>query len=285
MATTQLQLRRGTDAENNAFTGAEGELTYDTTNKTLRIHDGFTAGGAIIQQTLQFVHNTGDENISGSKKFTNMPTQVSTNMDRTTTPTENSMCGYRFSDKNNKLVGEISVKRFASNDKTYIHLYTCENGTNDADDWHEILQGWYDSANSRSIVKSGFFQGIAQQSNWADLAEQYQSDEKYSTGTLIKFGGEKDITIADTEVNGVISDKPGLLLDSELENSQPVALVGKTPVRISGKVNKFDKITLSEVPGIGRVAKEGEKVIARALESSEIEDEKLVMCVTKFNLD
>ena len=120
---------------------------------------------------------------------------------------------------------------------------------------------------------------------WADLAEQYESDKKYEVGTLIEFGGEKDITIASNEVNGVISKKPGFLLDAHLEDSQPVALVGKTPIRIIGKVNKHDKITLSEIPGVGRVAKDGERVIARALESSDIEEEKLVKCVTKFNLD
>jgi hypothetical protein len=42
---TQVQIRRGTAAENDAFTGAAGELTYDTTNKRVRIHDGGTAGG------------------------------------------------------------------------------------------------------------------------------------------------------------------------------------------------------------------------------------------------
>ncbi|MEX0934479.1 MAG: DUF1566 domain-containing protein [Candidatus Saccharimonadales bacterium] len=41
----QIQLRGGTEAENNAFTGAAREVTVDTTNNTLRVHDGTTAGG------------------------------------------------------------------------------------------------------------------------------------------------------------------------------------------------------------------------------------------------
>lgn len=41
----QIQLRRGTADEHNAFTGAPGEVTYDTTNKTLHVHDGATPGG------------------------------------------------------------------------------------------------------------------------------------------------------------------------------------------------------------------------------------------------
>jgi hypothetical protein len=42
---TQVQFRRGTTTQNNAFTGAAGEITYDTDAKTLRLHDGTTAGG------------------------------------------------------------------------------------------------------------------------------------------------------------------------------------------------------------------------------------------------
>lgn len=40
-----LQLRRGTTAENEAFTGAVGEVTVDTEKHTLRVHDGSTVGG------------------------------------------------------------------------------------------------------------------------------------------------------------------------------------------------------------------------------------------------
>ena len=45
---TQIQYRRGTAVQNNAFTGVLGEITVDTTNKTLRVHDGTTVGGANI---------------------------------------------------------------------------------------------------------------------------------------------------------------------------------------------------------------------------------------------
>jgi lipopolysaccharide export system protein LptA len=45
---TQVQFRRGTTTQNNAFTGAIGELTYDTQVKTLRLHDGSTAGGGAV---------------------------------------------------------------------------------------------------------------------------------------------------------------------------------------------------------------------------------------------
>jgi len=49
---TQVQFRRGTTTQNNAFTGAIGEITYDTQVKTLRLHDGSTAGGGATLVTL-----------------------------------------------------------------------------------------------------------------------------------------------------------------------------------------------------------------------------------------
>jgi len=62
---TQVQFRRGTTTQNNAFTGAVGELTVDTDIKTLRLHDGSTAGGIGIintgssQTLLNKTHSTG----------------------------------------------------------------------------------------------------------------------------------------------------------------------------------------------------------------------------------
>ncbi len=57
---TQVQFRRGTTTQNNAFTGAIAELTVDTEAKTLRLHDGSTAGGGAIVATL-----------AGTQTFTN----------------------------------------------------------------------------------------------------------------------------------------------------------------------------------------------------------------------
>jgi len=45
---TRLRLRRGTTINHQTFTGAQGELTYDTTLNTLRAHDGETQTGIVI---------------------------------------------------------------------------------------------------------------------------------------------------------------------------------------------------------------------------------------------
>lgn len=40
-----LQIRRGTSAQNDNFTGMPGELSFDTDTKTVRVHDGKMLGG------------------------------------------------------------------------------------------------------------------------------------------------------------------------------------------------------------------------------------------------
>ncbi len=42
---SELRLRRGTDTQHNSFTGAEAEVTMNTTNKSVHVHDGTTTGG------------------------------------------------------------------------------------------------------------------------------------------------------------------------------------------------------------------------------------------------
>jgi len=42
---TQVQFRRGTKPQHTSFTGVIGEVTVNTTNKSLHVHDGTTAGG------------------------------------------------------------------------------------------------------------------------------------------------------------------------------------------------------------------------------------------------
>lgn len=48
---TRVRLRRGTTAEHSSFTGALGELTVDTNRKTVKLHDGATAGGLELLRT------------------------------------------------------------------------------------------------------------------------------------------------------------------------------------------------------------------------------------------
>ena len=136
-----------------------------------------------------------------------------------------------------------------------------------------------------NYVKATTFQGTATAMQWADLAENYLADDDYAPGTLIRFGGEKEITIASFGVvNGVISSKPAVLMNDG-DTGLPVALVGRVPVRVVGAVNKFDPITLcTGIHGVGIKAKYGDVVIARALEDKLDTEEGLVLCVVQMKL-
>jgi hypothetical protein len=48
----QVRLRRGTTVQHSTFTGADGEVTFDTTKKVLVLHDGVTAGGKPLEGFL-----------------------------------------------------------------------------------------------------------------------------------------------------------------------------------------------------------------------------------------
>lgn len=94
---------------------------------------------------------------------------------------------------------------------------------------------------------------------YADLAEKYESDENYEPGTVVVFDGEEEITISSevgqTNVAGVISTEPAYIMnDIEGEKLLPVALRGKVPVKVIGKVKKGDLLTTSNVPGHAQVA-------------------------------
>lgn len=128
--------------------------------------------------------------------------------------------------------------------------------------------------------------GVALSARWADLAEFYESDKDYEPGTLVKFGGEKEITLADTDVNAVITTAPGLVLNGGKQENKimkGIALVGRVPVKIVGEIHKFDNITLSkQYPGYATRANLGDIVIGKALGTNLIPGYSLVECIVKL---
>lgn len=65
----RLQLRRGTTAQNNAFTGAVGELTFDTDTNGVRVHDGHTQGGFPFNTVIAFQRPTAANNYTWYRKW------------------------------------------------------------------------------------------------------------------------------------------------------------------------------------------------------------------------
>jgi hypothetical protein len=121
---------------------------------------------------------------------------------------------------------------------------------------------------------------------YADLAEKYDSDAEYVPGTVVIFGGNKEITVTDQagdeRVAGVISTDPAYLMNSA-STGLAVALRGKVPVRVVGPVVKGDSLVTSTTPGVafsvGRSRVYAQAVFAKALETSTTDDEKVIQAV------
>lgn len=122
----------------------------------------------------------------------------------------------------------------------------------------------------------------------SDIAEIYISDpsEVIVEGTLVKFGGKYEIAKTspnDNSVFGVVSSKPGIVLNQENSNrGELVALVGRVPVRVIGKIKKFDKLTTSMIPGVARKKRFIDYILLKptvgvSLEDNKSKNEKLVL--------
>ena len=98
--------------------------------------------------------------------------------------------------------------------------------------------------------------GHTVEATYADLAERYEADTEYEPGTVVIFGGDKEITTTDTpadyRVAGVISTDPGLKLNSSAgdDKTHPyLALRGRVPCKVIGPVEKGDLLVTSDTPG------------------------------------
>ena len=101
--------------------------------------------------------------------------------------------------------------------------------------------------------------GHTVEATYADLAERYEADAEYEPGTVVIFGGEKEITVTDVNtdyrVAGVISTDPGLKLNSSAgdDKTHPyLALRGRVPCKVIGPVAKGDLLVTSDTPGHAR---------------------------------
>ena len=137
-----------------------------------------------------------------------------------------------------------------------------------------------------STITGGVFSGVSTTAKYADLAEKYVADADYEPGTVVRIGGEAEITMttahADEEVFGVISTDPAYLMNNDIDGL-PVALQGRVPVKVVGKVRKGERLISSDVPGVAwGVAGDTapiEAVIGRALEDKDDGEQGVIEAV------
>ena len=131
---------------------------------------------------------------------------------------------------------------------------------------------------SSGDLYANIFQGTATSARYADLAERYEADAILEPGTVVCFGGEKEITACDHEndhaVAGVVSTDPAYMMNSAAGNNDThpyIALTGRVPVKVVGPVAKGDLLVASGVSGHAMAnndAKAG-TIIGKAISSSD----------------
>jgi hypothetical protein len=287
---TQVQYRRGTNAQNAAFTGALAEITVDTTNGTLRVHDGITAGGSNIATVAYVdaeigglsansissgtsnvrvvssggnvtigvagtgnvaVFNSAGANVTGTLGVSGAVTSASLSVSTGNITGGNLILSGAIEDS-----AQLDIRTTASNG----NIVLTPNGSGVIVAAKDIVNG---QANGVGNIGSSttYFNTVfakATSAQYADLAEMYVADADYAPGTVVEFGGEFEITITtqshSTAVAGIVSTNPSYLMNSTQtgEHVLPVALTGRVPCRVQGPVRKGDVLVSSLTPGVAQ---------------------------------
>jgi hypothetical protein len=110
-------------------------------------------------------------------------------------------------------------------------------------------------SNTTTGVFTGNFSlstGSRLNATYADLAEKYVSDAEYAPGTVLVFGGEQEVTLANTfdstRVAGVVTTNPAYTMNNDCQGEHVVnvALQGRVPVKVTGNVAKGDLMVTGE---------------------------------------
>jgi hypothetical protein len=114
------------------------------------------------------------------------------------------------------------------------------------------------------------------QATYADLAEYYEGDKEYESGTVLVFGGDKEVTTTtqmnDTRSAGVVTTNPAYIMNSEQTGIRVcLALAGRVPCKVVGRVKKGDMLTTSATPGYAVKANNPTlgSIIGKALEDKD----------------
>ena len=144
-------------------------------------------------------------------------------------------------------------------------------------------------------IRANVVHATSTSAQYADVGERFEADAPMAEGAVVEIGGADEITEATTELSenvfGVISTRPAYAMNAGAGtgDSHPfVAMTGRTPVRVTGLVEKGQRLVSSTVKGTARAVATGEAitpfhVIGRALENKADEDIGLVNCAVRTN--
>ena len=229
--TSQGLLTANADIDCNGLINVSGDLTVDGNSQlgnqntdTLGISGSATVGNGLTVNGAVTTLNQG-LTVSGAAQFNNAFTMGDTLSVAST-----------FNANGNVVLGNANSDTVSFNSHVNTSVIPLTNNTYNLGS----------SSRKWATVHATTFSGTATTANYADLAELYLSDFAYEAGTVVRVGGEFEVTATDGEHNhsvlGVVSAYPAYLMNNQLENGLPIALKGRVPVKVKGSVNKGDRL-------------------------------------------
>jgi hypothetical protein len=253
-ATVEANNETEIDIKGNLMPAADS--TYSIGNSTVRWTDIYVDAGTIHLGAIQLKESSGELAIFASDGTT--PADITAgslgavSADAITSGTTNVTAA-----ENGDVTFTIGGTGILSVDSTGII--------------NEQSDGVGNIGNSTVGFNTVFAQSTSAQ--YADLAEKYEADADYEPGTVVHFGGEKEVSQCDmdhcTKVAGVVSTSPAYRMNDglEAEHVAMVALTGRVPCKVQGPVAKGDMMVSA---GNGKARAEADPkvgaVIGKALE-------------------
>ncbi len=192
---------------------------------------------------------TGDLTLSGTSSDISVGGNATVNGKITTTSiTSGSSTTFGNLEGAWKLTGAGTYIDFTGGGATNLPLYTRQISANyPGSPVGSLITG---TITGNWTVASGSRLGAT----YADLAEYYEGDSDYDPGTVLIFGGEKEVTAStdmnDTRLAGVVTTNPAFVMNEEQTGIKIcVALAGRVPCKVIGRVKKGDMLTTSNTPG------------------------------------
>jgi hypothetical protein len=127
-------------------------------------------------------------------------------------------------------------------------------------------------------ISAVVFNGTATAARYADLAEKYLTDKDYEAGTVVCVGGEKEVTASSwgKRAIGVVSTDPAFMMNKDLEGGTYIALKGRVPVKVIGRIHKGDNLIAANDGCASAAVHHSNEVFAVALESSDDNGIKII---------
>ena len=222
-----------------AFTGSGGNATI-TIGGTANV--GVWATGGLYITGLG--NATG--NINGANLTTPGAVTATGNLNGNNATITNAVVAATGAFTGNVTTGNVSGTTHSGTTGTFTGNVTAGNlsvGTG------KVTVGSIVNANANGVGNIGsstlYFNTVfaqATSAQYADLAEMYQGDHYYSPGTVLRFGGPNEVTIAgkdhDAMVAGIVSTRPAYTMNSTLTGPTAVAiaLAGRVPCNVQGPI-------------------------------------------------